>query len=114
MISLPLMQQVLKTDLVQYDKEQNVVQYYCECQTPKKKNDSIWISVNIYEFAHLCKLWAIKLPIPYTIKSETKPNLIGYAEATNMNKNSIDFVAIENSEETAIINVCEYLLKEFK
>lgn len=108
MISKELLGEVLERDV---DKvkgiEANTLIYGCV------HSDGWYDEINIYELAHKCKEWAIK--IDYKIESHIhliNKRIIGVA-SFNMQDNTTKFFQADTEHE-AIFKACEYILKEIR
>ena len=100
------LQEILKKNIVQYDKEKNIIQYYI-------KNDG-FIDVSLPEFANLCKFWVLKYG--FVLSSFQLNENIGICRLFSQHEiinNVLDEVK-DISETMAIIKCSENLFLNFK
>lgn len=108
-ISKELLSEVLKLEVVKhslYNKRNNTFNI-----TYMQSDDSLksrWMPINICEFAFKCKEWAYST---YGIMIQSYP-YCGKGRADAIKGLEIDEVFKENTELEAIIEACEWILKE--
>lgn len=104
MISKELLNEVLEDEVMHiYDKSDMGENYIC--YMPKLGCN---VDINIYEFAFLCKEWA--LTKGYKIQSQLNSENKGHTHISKISENEWAKGFFENTELGAIFKACEWLL----
>ena len=113
MISTELLSEVLGIDVAKIieNSDRNISIYERDFKYPMSYNASAYLTINIYELAHKCKEWAIK--IDYKIESHIhfiNKRIIGVASFNTQDNTTKFFQA--DTEPEAIFKACQWILEQ--
>lgn len=88
----------------------NELRYIVTLPISNADDHSNMYAINIYEFADKCKMWALDRGFVISSCSE---NAIIHKRGFELTFDNIQYSCVENTEQEAIFNACQYILDTF-